>query len=211
MVRFSDLLPEPEQQRWLYTGHSTALRAQRRERDDLNPVYWGRFVRLMETPEADGVLALMRRYVALAIPDAARCEGRFWTCSCFPSKALAGDRDYVRINVNWQEVLCVFSENDTLIYRVYLARSPLAERFGPMSEGLSRTFAGVEARATSLVAGGTDQCQVRSFDVHALLAAMDDEDVQYAIRVLNMRLLNRGVCPFARYHNWLLADEIFSS
>lgn len=211
MVRFASLLPEPAQQQWLHTGHVEETHERVSHSDDLRPSQWERFARLADTPEADAIFALLRRYVSIAIPDPARYEPTFWTCTAFPSASLAGDRDYVRLNINWQETLCVFSEGNRLVFTTYLARSPLTERFGETCERVADTFAGLQATATGLVPGGTDQFRLQTHDAHALLAAMDDEDVGYATRLLALRLLNRGACPWQKSHNWFLADQIFAA
>lgn len=212
MVRFAALLPEPAQHHWLHAGQTevTPGRIPRGD-DDVRPSQWERCVQLLNAPDADAILAVLRRYVAIAIPDPARYEATFWTCTAFPSASLAGDRDYVRVNINWQEVCGAFMTRGAMHYTVYAARSPLVERFGPTLEDMAHTFAGVEATETTLVVGGADQFHLHSLDARALLAAMDDEDVQYAMRVFSLRLLNRGVCPWARHHNWFLADKLFAT
>ena len=108
------------------------------------------------------------------------------------------------MNINWQEVFTVYTSVNSLRFSLYLARSPLKEVFGNILER-HPTLRYTNHRHGP---GGQDQTNFKIMGAKAARKLLADEDVLRGIRLLNMRLMQKGPCAYGRYHCMYLADRL---
>lgn len=210
MARFDALMSAREQKQWIEDycpGQPTPrMLSEARPENHL-----GRVIRLIEHPAGDTIIRVLREYVWRALPAPLASEMQYWTCSCFPGASLSGEIDFALINVNWQEVLTAYQRDGHLMFSVYFARSPLIAVFGEELTGLARTFPAIHAMSPGLKPGGSDQVHVSTRDPLTVYALLTHRDILTAIRLFNLRLMRRGRCPYAKGHNFFLADRLLDS
>lgn len=125
-----DLVMTPhEQNRWINNPGYVDNGGERLVDPELRRRYRGRFQRFLEMPDAEEVLDVLQAYIQAGVPALRRGEVSFWGCSCLPT-----NNAYSRVNINWQEVFTVYTSVNSLRFSLYLARSPLKEVFGNISE-----------------------------------------------------------------------------
>jgi hypothetical protein len=200
---FDLVMPPEEQERWLNDLDYTEDGGERLVDPELRRRYQGRFQRFLERPHAEEALAVLQTYVGTTIPAIRRGEVSFWSCSCLPT-----DNVYSRVNIYWQEVFTVFTSMNTLRFSVHLARSPLEEVFGNSVSPLLKRHPTLKHIDHHYVPGGQDQT---SFEIRGGRAAkqlLADEVVLRAIRLLNLRLVQKGPCTYGRFHCMDLADRL---
>ena len=114
---------------------------------------------------------------------------------------------YSRVNINWQEVFTIFTSANSLRFSLHLARSPLKEVFGNILER-HPTLRYTDHR---YVPGGQDQTNFEITGAKAAKKLLADEDVLRGIRLLNLRLMQKGPCAYGRYHCMDLADRLVAT
>lgn len=203
MPAFDRLMPPEAQHQWLQNPPPARKLSGARPDSHLR-----RTIHLIEHPWGETIMDVLRAYVWQGIPIPLASEMEYWTCSCFPGQSLSGEVDFARININWQEVFTAYQRDERLTFSLYSARSPLIETFGDDLAGLRRAFPAIDELSAGLKPGGLDQVHIRTHapaTIHALLA---HRDVLAGVRLFSLRLMRRGPCPFARYHNFFLADHL---
>jgi hypothetical protein len=121
---------------------------------------------------------------------------------------LTCDNVYSRVNINWQEVFTVYTFRKRLWFSLHLARSPLKKLLGSPLLPLLIRHPTLKHTNHRYGPGGSDQT---SFEIRGARAAnklIMDKDVLPAIRLLNLRLMQKGPCNFGRYHCMDLADRL---
>lgn len=136
---FDLVMPVEKQQKSLNTGQPDYSGVKVQE-DTLRRKNNQKFQRFLKQPQSESSIALLRRYIRQAIPIPLRSEVSFWSCSCLPSYMSSGITLYSRININWQEVFTVFTEQGVPVASLYLALSPLKQGFGTSLELLFEKF-----------------------------------------------------------------------
>lgn len=198
-----DLIMSPaEQQRWLADGSFVDDSGSRPDDPELRRKYTRKFAALQASPHYSMVIDILRLYARRGLPAMRRSELAFWAVSCLPSPEVLA-----RVNVNWQEVCTLYLDADTLYLSLHVAESPLI--------GMSWLSAWrFRLRHRKLVfddhrytPGGQDQrcLGVPATDAQKLL---NDTHLQSALRLFNLRLMQKGPCTFGRYHCFDLADQM---
>jgi hypothetical protein len=112
------------------------------------------------------------------------------------------------VNVNWQEVFAVFYFEGQLFCSWHLAHKPLSQASMILDDGSVAGFSEVEWNDNRYEPGGQDQIQI----VAAIASAtqvMENSSMLQAMRTMNLRLMRKGACNFARYHCLALADHVY--
>ncbi len=196
---FDLVMPPEEQERWLNALNYVDDGGERLIDPDLRRRYRGRFQGFLQMPHAEEVLDVLQTYVQAGVPAIRRGEVSFWGCSCLPTKNV-----YSRVNINWQEVFTVFTSVKSLRFSLHLARSPLQEVFGNILE----RHPTLRYTGHRYVPGGQDQTNFEIEGAQAAKMLITDEDVLRGIRLLNLRLMQKGPCTYGRYHCMDLADRL---
>ncbi|SMB81324.1 GIY-YIG nuclease family protein [Deinococcus hopiensis] len=144
-------------------------------------------------PYAQEALALLHLYLLRAFPLPNRTELISWTVTCLPkdNNNLPGVVTYLRVNIRGQEVFSVQGDAEGVSCLIYMAVSPLVERFG---EDWKRWVEVGENFVTGWthIPGGKDQTGVEVGSVRALKALLDSSVTWDAVAHLNARLMVLG-------------------
>jgi len=200
---FDLVMPPEEQKRWLNDLGYTDDGSERRVDPELRRRYQERFQRFLDMPRAEEALDVLRTYVKVGVPAIRRGDVSFWACSCLPTKDV-----YSRVNINWQEVFTLFTPDNDLWFSLHLARSPLVEVLGDRESLLLKRHPTLMYEDHRYVPGGPDQVNYYLRGARAAKEFLADEDVVRAIRLFNLRLMQKGPCNFGRYHCMALADRL---
>ena len=203
---FDLVMPPEEQQRWLDDLGYVDNAGERLVDPELRRRYRGRFQRFLEMPHAEEALDVLRTYVKVGVPAIRGGEVAFWGCSCLPTNDV-----YSRVNINWQEVFTVFTLGNDLRFSLHLARSPLQQVFGTTLAPLLKRHPTLKHTDHRYAPGGQDQTSFEIGGVQTAKKLITDEDVLPGIRLLNLRLMKKGPCPYGRYHCMDLADRLMDA
>ena len=160
-----------------------------------------RYQQLRERPDYAHIRSVLVDYLAAAVPWPHQTEGRFWSVTAFPStNQRKGHHRVVAISINNVEVLvCHESQEDPESYWVmewFLNVAPdikLPRDIAPFTKATDHyAKAGIVAQI----------CGDGSF--------LRFPEVTAAAGRLAIGLLRKGQGMMARYHNPLLADDIFA-
>lgn len=200
-----DLIMSPEEQaHWLADISFVDDAGSRPDDPDLRRKYAQKFAKLQASPHCAEALTVMRTYARAGLPAMRRGELAFWAVSCLPEPHVL-----VRVNVNWQEVCTLYVNDGVLYLSLHVSQSPLQAmswldrwRFQLRHRHLAR----YEHRYTP---GGQDQLQIQ---VPASVAQrlVVDGNFWPALRLFNLRLMQKGPCTYGRYHCFDLADQILA-
>lgn len=199
-----------QQEQWLSDTSFVDMEGRRPVDEDLRRKYQGRFKLFERKVYTQEVITVLREYVRIGIPAIKRGEISFWSCTCLPGTRPrdSGIQEFcARINVGWQEVFVIYYEsNKRLSFAWQVARSSLkAALRNPLWRLKWRNLEIVNFVYPS---GGSDQIRLQITGTDAIRSILQDEKIQQAIRLLNLRLMRKGPCTFGRYHCLDLADKI---
>src|SRR5690348_8356608 len=130
------LSPE-QQQAWLDGEANPADPGERSESLEHRFKYAARFEKLLQRPQADDVLDILRGYGAAALPIPRRTERWYWSVSCLPSSP---DKPLVRVNAGWMELFALHSDGDDLRARVILHLSDFTHDASPEPDHLDHAL-----------------------------------------------------------------------
>jgi hypothetical protein len=199
----------PEQQRaWMEgeTHHPDA--DERSESLEQRFKYVARFEKLLQRPQADDVLDILRAYGATCIPIPRATERYYWSVSCLPSSP---DRPLVRVNAAWMELFALHPDAGEVRARFILHLSDftadgspepdevdtgllesLVERAEDVSHTVWRNGKGI------LIAKVRGAPSIRAFLAHPFGLR--------AIRRFNLTHMNRGRNAYQASHCYSVAD-----
>ncbi len=198
---FTDIMSLEEQERWLTDLNYADMRGERRIDNDLRSRYSTKFKKFMADPKSAEIIGFLHRYALVGIPAILKGEVSFWAVSCLPSPGHA----FCRVNIYWQEVLTVFEEKDVLFFSLHLTKSLLNEYL----KGVSKIECELDEH--KYVPGGDDQVHLIFKTSKNALTALQNSDVQKAIRKFNLNLMRKGRCAYGRYHCFDLADKVLEA
>ena len=72
--------------------------------------YAARFEKLLQRPQADDVLDILRFYTATCIPIPRQTERFYWSVSCLPSTS---DKPLARVNASWMELFTLLPDRSS--------------------------------------------------------------------------------------------------
>jgi hypothetical protein len=197
---FDDVMTRDEQERWLRDLSFLDLSGERVVNDDLRRNHYRRYLQLKDKPYTTEIIQVLRAYVRAGIPAVLRSELSFWSCSCLPQ-----DRVYVRINVNWQEVLTAGMDERGPFFSFHLAKTPVAQGLWWLRCFLNY---GATYTAHQYEPGGQDQIHFQLRDSGRALRFIDDPRILEGIRLFNIRLMRKGRAVNNRSHCFHLADAL---
>ena len=202
---------DDEQQRAWMDGEIALADGERPESDDLEQrfKYAARFEKLLQRPQAEAVLDILRLYAATAIPVPRMTERFYWSVSCLPSSP---DKPLARVNAGWMELFALHPD----------ARDDLRARF---IVHLSDFTADGSIEPDHLDEKLIEQCVERAEDVShflwkgdtfgllvrgaaAIRAFLAHPHGLRAIRRFNLTHMNRGRNAYQASHCYSLADAM---
>lgn len=200
-----------EQERWLDAPLAESLGGERTNDPDLRRKLAGRLPRLLELPDAELAISLLRTFARRCLFAPLRTELAFWSVTCLPKTGMVGERTYSRVNVNWQEVFSIEEAEGQIWWSWRLARTPLVARHGPGLRSLLERFPGLEMTEHRYKAGGHDQLHLYTWDKEVAAAVLEDEELVRAMRRYNLTLMQKGPCAWSAYHCFALADRLLAA
>ena len=170
--------------------------------------YSARFEKLLQRPQADDVLGILRCYAETCLPIPRRTERFYWSVSCLPSSP---DKPLVRVNAGWMELFALHSDGDDVRARIILHLSDFTVDGSPEPDRLDRGF--LEScvgrpkdvsyflwKADTFGAKVRGGASIRSF--------LADPRALRAIRRFNLTHMNRGRNAYQASHCYSLADAM---
>ena len=203
-------LDDDQQRAWL-DGEATppdANRADFHETLEQRFKYAARFERLLQLPQADDLLAILRAYAATALPIPRATERFYWSVSCLASSP---DRPLARVNASWMELFTLHADGDDLRARFILHVSDFTTDGSPEPDCLDR---GLLERCVErpddvthfLWKADTFGAKVRG--AGSIRAFLADPRSLRAIRRFNLTHMNRGRNAYQASHCYSLADRM---
>lgn len=173
--------------------------------------YVARFEKLLRRPQAQEVLALLRRYGRACIPIPRRTERYYWSVSCLPSTS---DKPLVRVNASWMELFTLYADGEGIRARFIVHLSDFtADRSldrDRVDEAFLERCVVTPEDVSHFFPRGEDifGVNVRGFSsVRKFLAA---RRALRAIRAFNLTHMNRGRNAYQASHCYSLADRMLS-
>ena len=205
---FELIMAPARQEEWLANLTSIENDGERVVNPEMRRKYARRYAQYVNDPHSERTTSILREYVQMGIPSIKGGEMSFWCCSCLPAFHGSDVKIMSRINVNWQEVFTISVKDDILCSSFHLAISPLENSFDPSLNSLVEKYPGVGVFDHLYQPGGIDQIGLESVDDDLTMQLLHDPAILTAIRLFNLRLMNKGACNFSRYHCLGLADRL---
>src|SRR5438046_1013978 len=97
-------LDDEQQRAWLEGEMRLQDADERTESLEHRFKYIPRFEKLLQRPQAQDVLDILRVYGATCLPIPRQTERHYWSVSCLPTSP---DRPLVRVNAGWMELFAL--------------------------------------------------------------------------------------------------------
>jgi hypothetical protein len=203
---------DPEQQRaWLDGETNLPDDGERSESLEQRFKYVARFEKLLQRPQAQEVLDILRLYAENCIPIPRTTERLYWSVSCLPSTS---DKPFVRVNASWMELFTLLPDPSTSLGTGLRARfivhlSDFTTDGSPEPDHLDQALlengvARPESVSHFFWKGDTLGIKVRSSaSIRQFLAT---PRALRAIRRFNLTHMNRGRNAYQASHCYSLAD-----
>lgn len=209
-----DLLASPEERTAWLNNPRMFDADQVRVNSELQRMRFAREYELFSAHElAPETIALLQTYVWECVPAFRRTEMSFWSLTCMPGTNRNVSPRLACVNIHLMETFVVgfHKKNPQTTWSfVNVAKSILLERY--------KTQSAFETKYPNVIfkdawyrsaAGDGATLHAESSGMHQLLR---DPAVLNAARHLNLRLMKKGATVlFARYHCFLLADQIVNA
>ena len=211
-----DLIITPEEQAiWLSEANPVPSYTLTTPHNSLRYKYKACFQKLMADEFFnDKILPVMKKYVALCIPEPYKTQIDYWGCTCFPDGH--GDEDklevYSRINLYWQEVFSagqiVVRDKTRPLFTWHLSKKSYSLLTVNEKEAKFIKIYSIKFSDHFYEKGGEDQFKITVHSTEDALALLDDRLIVNSIKQFNLRNMRRGPQVYARYHCMDLADLI---
>jgi len=201
-------LDPKQQQAWLEGKVTPPDSDERSESLEHRFKYIARFDKLLQRPQAQDVLDILRLYGATCIPIPRTTERWYWSVSCLPSSP---DKPLLRISASFMELFALHADRDTLRARFILHLSDFTIDGSSEPEQLDTgllescamrpedvTYAVWRNARGILIAKVRGAASIRRFIAHP--------HALRAIRSFNLTHMNRGRNAYQASHCHSLAD-----
>ena len=173
---------------------------------DLRRKYRQRYEQFVALPYADETIRFLEAYAHSCLPAARRTEVSFWSCSCLPGNTNPDTEILARVNIYWQEVLTIGVHKEELFFSFHLAKKSLSTN--QLITKLFQWKYQISRDEHQYKPGGQDQTNLIIDGATKAVAFIKNKNFLKAIRVFNIRLMQKGACTSGRYHCLDLADQI---
>ncbi|HNT74866.1 MAG TPA: hypothetical protein PKH77_07595 [Anaerolineae bacterium] len=118
---FDIIMPPVQQKKWVSELSWEDTVGERVDNLEIRRKYTNRYNdRLIRMPYAQDAIRVLSSYIRGTVPAVKQGESEYWVCSCLPVS-----RVFYRVNINWQEVLTAWLDEDSPYFSFHLALSPL--------------------------------------------------------------------------------------
>ena len=196
-----------QQDGWL-EGKTTPHDADEREESlELRFRYLARFEKLLRRPQAQAVLAILRRYGRDCLPIPRRTERFHWSVSCLPSTA---GKALVRINASWMELFSLYPDGDGIraLFLVHLSDFTADHSRDPerVDRALLECCVVTPEDVGMIFPRGEDIFGVKVRGYDSIVRFLSEPTALRAVRRFNLTHMNRGRNAFQASHCYSLAD-----
>jgi len=193
-------ITEKEQEKWLRQVNYNSYEGIRLEDEKQKLKYEKKYLCLSRSKYFEDTIRFLKSYIDIGIPFPIKTEKKYWIVSCLPSGATGV---LVRLSINWQEVLTIFKEEETIGVSIHMANPNL-------NRNLIKKFKelGVQCSEHRYVPGGEDQINLYVYSFDNALKFINIEEVILSIRKFNLNLMRKGICTYSRYHCLQIVDYI---
>lgn len=199
---FDLLMDSAAQARWLSEVTFVDDAGSRPDDPDLRRKYSRKFALLQASPHYTQAIDFLRTYARIGLPASHKCELSFWAVSCVPEPHILA-----RISVNWQEVCTLYVDDGKLYASLHVADSPLRSMNWLTALRFRTEYRLLQVQEVLYATGGQDQRHVVA-PIAAAQRMLLDAKFWPALRLFNLRLMQKGPCTFGRYHCFALADQM---
>src|SRR5262245_18323911 len=204
--RFLDL----EQQRaWMQGKAALRDAGARAESLELRLKYVAKYEKLLRRPQAQAVLAVLRRYGRDCLPIPRQTERHYWSVSCLPStpgKAL------IRVNASWMELFALNADGDGIRARFLVHLSDFtgdhSREQGHVDEDFLQRCVTAPEDVSCFFPRGEDILGIKVRGFASISKFMATRRVLRAIRHFNLTHMNRGRNAYQASHCYSLADHM---
>jgi hypothetical protein len=198
---------DPEQQRAWLEGETNPADGERPEQSlEQRFKYAARLEKLLQRPQAEDVLDILRLYAATCLPLPRTTERFYWSVSCLPGSP---DKPLARVNAGWMELFALHPDGDDLRARFILHLSDFTSNGSPEPDHLDTTLLeGCVARPEDInhFLWKADTFGVKVRGATAIRQFLADPRGLRAIRRFNLTHMNRGRNAYQASHCYSLAD-----
>jgi hypothetical protein len=201
----------PDQQRaWLEGEADLPDAAERTESLEQRFKYTGRFEKLLQRPQAQDVLGILRTYGKTCIPIPRTTERFYWSVSCLPSSP---DRPLVRVNAGWMELFALHPDAEDVRARIILHLSDFTADGSPDPDQvdgdlLESLVDRPEDVSHTVWRNGKEILIAKVRGAASIRAVLCVPRGLRAIRRFNLTHMNRGRNAYQASHCYSLADHM---
>lgn len=201
---------DPEQQRaWLEGEAVLADAEERSESLEQRFKYTARFEKLLQRPQAQDALDILRIYGATCLPVPRRSERHYWSASCLP---LSPDKPLVRVNAGWMELFALHPDGtDDVRARIIVHVSDFTTDGSPEPGHLDHAFIEscvMQPEDVSHFMWKADTFGIKVRGAASIRTLLADPRALRAIRNFNLTHMNRGRNAYQASHCYSLADHM---
>jgi hypothetical protein len=185
--------------------------AERSESLELRLKYAARFDKLLRRPQAQEVLAILRRYGRDCIPIPRRTERHYWSVSCLPStpgKAL------VRVNASWMELFSLHGDGEGIraLFLVHLSDFTADRSLdqGQVDERLLERCVATPEDVGYFFPRGEDIFGIKVRGFASIGKFLATRRALRAVRAFNLTHMNRGRNAYQASHCYSVADHMLA-
>ena len=206
LCRFLDL---KQQRDWMEGTTGLDDADERAESLELRFKYAARLEKLLQRPQAQEVLEILRRYARDCIPIPRRTERHHWSVSCLPStpgKAL------VRVNASWMELFSLYADGDDIraVFIVHLSDFTTDHSLDQrqVDHGFLESCVIAPEDVSHVFPRGEDIFAVKVRGFASIAKFLAAPRALRAIRTFNLTHMNRGRNAYQASHCYSLADHM---
>jgi hypothetical protein len=168
--------------------------------------YAARFEKLLQRPQTEDVLDILRIYAENCIPIPRTTERTYWSVSCLPSTF---DKPLVRVNASWMELFTLLPDGDGLRARFIVHLTDFTTDGSPEPHHLDQAFleSCVETpEDVSHFHWKADTVGIKVRGSASIRKFLGVPRALRAIRRFNLTHMNRGRNAYQASHCYSVAD-----
>jgi hypothetical protein len=201
-------LDDEQQRAWMEGEAELEESAERSESLEHRFKFAGRLEKLLQRPQADDVLDILRLYGAACLPIPRTTERWYWSVSCLPGSP---DKPLVRVNASWMELFALHAIGKDVRARfiLHLADFTADGSTDPdeLDTGLLESCAGrAEDVSYAIWRNGKGILIAKVRTAESIRAFIAHPHALRAIRRFNLTHMNRGRNAYQASHCHSLAD-----
>jgi hypothetical protein len=171
--------------------------------------YMARFQKLLDRPQAQDVLEILRLYGETCLPIPRKTERHYWSVSCLPSTS---DKPLVRVNASWMELFTIYADGEDLRARFLVHLSDFTAEDSSAQNGIDEDFLESCVQRPEDVSyffpNGRDIFGVKVRGSASVRSFLANPRALRAIRTFNLTHMNRGRNAYQASHSYSVADHM---